>query len=66
MKGRKELLKSHKILLQEKSRRITEVKIEFNNVLNLIAEELGVPANERDKWRLSEDGQAFEKIEDKK
>ena len=66
MKGKKRLLESHKILLQEKGRRITEMKIGFNNVLDLIAEELGVPANERDRWRLSEDGEAFEMTEESK
>ena len=69
-KQRIRLLKSHKILLQIRSEKINEavamVQVRNNELqasLNLAIVEVGVPAGELNLWRLSEDGQAIEKIE---
>lgn len=67
------LFKSHKILLQEKDRRIAEAiqlaearRAEFQMTVNIIAEELGISKKEVMKWVLSEDGEALEEIPEKK
>ncbi len=71
--SRKKLIRSHKILLQEKDARIREAmevararQDEFNATISLIKEELGVPKEELDQWKFSEDGQAIEKIKKQK
>lgn len=64
------LLKSQKILLQMKNEKVQEIirlaqtrQDEVQTTLNLIITEHGVPKDELNQWRLSEDGQAIEKIE---
>ena len=75
MKGKKriKLLRSQKILLQMKSKKIQEAinlmqiqQRELQATLNLTMTEQGVPKEELDQWKLTEDGQAVEKIEPEK
>lgn len=72
MKGKKriKLLRSQKILLQMKSEKINEAislaqarQNELQATLKLTMTEQGVPKEELDQWKLTEDGQAIEKIE---
>lgn len=74
MKGKKriKLLRSQKLLIQMKGEKIQEAialtnarQDNFQQTLDMIVVEQGVPKEELDQWRLSEDGQAIEKIEDK-
>ena len=65
------LLKSQKILLQMKSERVQKfialaqaTQKEVQATLKMImTEEHNIPKEELNQWRLSEDGQAIEKIE---
>jgi len=64
------LLKSQKILLQMKSQKVQEAialaqaeQKEVQATLNLAMIEQGIPKEELPRWKLSEDGQAIEKIE---
>jgi len=75
MKGKKriKLLKSQKILLAMKEQKIQEAislvraqQNELQATLNLTITEQGVPKNELDQWKLTEDGQAIEMIEPEK
>ena len=75
MKGKQriKLLRSQKILLQMKGEKIQEAinlakarQDELQATLNLAMIEQGVPKEELDQWRLTEDLQAVEKIEPKK
>jgi len=72
MKGKQriKLLRSQKILLQMKNEKIQEaINIanarhnELQATLNLTMTEQGVPKNELNQWKLTEDGQAIEKTE---
>ena len=67
------LFKSHKILLQMKNGKVQEAinlaqarQNEVQVTLNLIITELGILKEELDQWKLTEDGQAIEKIEPEK
>jgi len=71
-KGKKriKLLRSQKILLQMKSEKIQEAlglaqarQNELQATLNLTMTEQGVPKDELNQWKLTEDGQAIEKVE---
>lgn len=62
--------KSHVLLLEEKSKVVLQVaqildkaKIEYQDTLNIIAEEIGIPVSDIHKWRVSEDRLALEKFE---
>lgn len=73
MQERRKLLKSHKILLQMKNGKVQEAislaqirQDEVQTTLNLVIIELGVPKNELDQWKLTEDSQAIEKMEPEK
>jgi len=64
------LLKSQKVLLQMKAEKVQEAialaqakQREVQATLNLAMLEVGVPKDELNQWKLSEDGQAIEKIE---
>jgi len=72
MKGKQriKLLRSQKILLQMKNEKIQEAiglanarQNELQATLNLTMTEQGVPKEELNQWKLTEDGQAIEKIE---
>lgn len=72
-KQRIRLFRSHKILLQEKTLRIQEAirlfkakQAEFQSVFNLMKEELGIAQGELNKWKLSEDGGAIERMPEEK
>ena len=63
------LLRSQKILLQMKSMKVQEAinlakarQKEVQATLNLAMIEVGVPKEELNQWKLSEDEQAIEKI----
>lgn len=69
-KQRINLLKSQKILLQMKNEKIQEainlaqaMQNELQATLNLTMIEQGVSKNQLDQWKLTEDGQAIEKVE---
>lgn len=73
MKGKKrvKLLGSQKILLQMKSEKINEAinllearKEDIQQTLDMIVIEQGIPKENINQWRLTEDGQAIEKIEE--
>lgn len=70
-KQRVKLLESHKILLQERDQgiaaanQILQLRInEFRDVIILITQKLGIPKEDIGKWRITEDREAIEKIED--
>lgn len=72
-KDEKDLFKSHIALLNEKRLRIAEAmqltqvkQAEFNEAINIIMEELGIPEKERDKWKITDDFQRVEKIKEEK
>lgn len=72
-KQRIRLLGSHKILLQEKALRVQEVlrllkvkQVEFQSAFKLIKEELGISQEELNKWKLSKDEEAIERIPEEK
>ena len=72
-KQRINLLKSQKILLQMKNEKIQEainlaqaMQNELQATLNLTMIEQGISKNQLDQWKLTEDGQAIEKIDPKK
>ena len=68
------LTKSQKIALQMKSEKVQKFialaqanQKEVRAILNMImTEEHNIPKDEINQWKLSEDGQAIEKIEIKK
>ena len=67
------LFKSHKILLQMKNEKVQEAialanvrQREVQTTLNLIIVELNVPKDELNQWKLTEDGQAIERIKPEK
>lgn len=68
------LLKSQKIALQMKSEKVEKFialaqawQKQVRETLNMImTEEHNIPKDEINQWKLSEDGQAIEKIEIKK
>jgi len=64
------LLASQKMLLQMKAEKVQEAMTlvqvrqkEVQAILNLVMIEVGVPKDELNQWKLSEDEQAIEKIE---
>jgi hypothetical protein len=59
---KKKLFRSQKELLIIKDFKIKEATAAFNQTLNLIGIELGVPQEDLIKWRLSEDYEFLEKI----
>ena len=66
------LLRSQKILLQMKNDKVQEIirlaqarQEAVQETLNLIITELGISGDELNQWKLTEDGQAIEKIEPK-
>ena len=72
MKGKQriKLLKSQKILFQMKNGKVQDAialvqarQGEAQATLNLIITELGIPENELNQWKLTEDGQSIEIIE---
>ena len=63
--------KSHVLLLEEKSRIVLQVaqilenaKTEYQNSLDIIAEEIGISVSELPKWRVSKDRLALEKFKE--
>ena len=60
------LMQSQITLLQIKSNEIQRARDEFQEALNLITTEQGVPEGERNQWILTDEGQAIEKIEKSK
>ena len=72
-KDEKKLFKSHMALLNEKRVRIAEAmqltqvkQAEFNEAINIIMEELGIPEEEREKWKITDDFQRVERIKEEK
>lgn len=60
--------KSHELLLQEKLKTIIQInqmanraKTDYDNSLNIIAEELGIPEKELSQWKVSLDQRGIEK-----
>jgi len=60
--------KSHELLLQEKLKAVTQASLmlvhtreDFQNSLNIIAVELGIPETELDEWRITKDQKSIEK-----
>ncbi len=62
---RKKLLQSQTELLSTRMRELNTFKDIVQNTLDMICKEMGVPENELDQWRLSEDMKYLEKIEKK-
>lgn len=58
---KKQLLESQKELLRIKLARVNQAKLEISVARNRIAEELGIPKQELDKWRISAELDYFEK-----
>ena len=61
---RKELFKSQQELLRLKMAQAQAVQADLQATLNTVAVELGIDPKE--KWQLTPDGIAFEKVEEKK
>ena len=62
---RKKLLQSQTELLSTRMRELNNFKDIIQNTLDMICKELGIPENELEQWRLSNDMKYFEKIEKK-
>ena len=64
-----ELLESQKILFQTKRREsialIQATQNGLNKILDMVMIEQGIPEKEINQWRLTADGEAFEKMESK-
>lgn len=72
-KDEKKLFKSHIALLNEKRVRIAEAmqltqvkQAEFDGAINIVLEELGIPEEERGKWKITDTdvSQKAEKIKE--
>lgn len=59
---KKELLQSQTELLSIRMKELNKFKDVAQNTLDMICNELGVPENELDQWRLSKDMKYLEKI----
>lgn len=63
---KKKLLQSQTELLSTRMRELDTFKNIVQNTLDMICKEAGVPENELDQWRLSEDMKYLEKVGKKK
>jgi len=62
---KKKFLQSQTELLSTRMGELNAFEDIVQNTLDMICKELGVPENELDQWRLSEDMKYLEKIEKK-
>jgi len=70
-KDEKKLLKTHMSLLNDKRmavgkamQELQDKKLELNETVNIVMDELGIPEEERGKWRITDVFQMIEKIKE--